>query len=629
MVRYLLPFALLLTWSSTLFADKKPAQGKDKAASLFGLDKLWVAHLTIPASSWDTIQPSRGPGFFGFAGAPKGKEKAQEQVMPGQPRGAFGFDFEYAKGDLEFNGKTWKDVGVRFKGNSSYAMSAGSLKRPFKIDFNRFVDGQEFHGLKMINLANNAFDPSQLREALSCSVFRDAGVPAARTAFVELYLTVPGKYDRVLVGLYTLIEEVDGTFLKNHYSNSKGLLIKPEGIQGIPYLGPDWKRYEDKLRPKKEADAKARERYLAFTRLVNFADDDEFNKAIGQYLNLDSFLRYVAVCSAMVNQDSFVGIGHNYYLYLNPADNRFNFIPWDLNNTFGGLAMFGGVEQQIDWNIAKPWLGRNRLVERVLADKQNAATYRHHLQKLTSTTFKPDELTSRVERMQKVIQPTLDRLAAGKKGEKDSGMGWMGLMIGQPADLKKFVVRRSESVASQLAGTNPGKPLGVGSGFMGQREPLGTQLAKRLLPALDTDKDGQLSWDETAAGVKQLLTEADKEKKGQVDEGMLAAVLREYLLPPPGLLTKLIGGKGPTSDGGQGTHLAGYICYKVQKDRLTSDDLLRFTEKLFRTADKDGNGQLDEHELLTGLNALPPASPSWGPPPPAPPKQAAPAKQGS
>lgn len=621
MVRHSLSLVLLLAFAGLAGADQPSAPIKDKAAFLFGSDKVWSAHLTMPAASWDAIQPSRSPGFFGMAGAPKGKDKAKEQPLPGQPRGAFGFDFEYARADLEFNGKTWKDVGVRFKGNSSYAMSSTGLKRPFKVDFNRFVDGQEFYGLKMINLANNAFDPSQLREALACSVFRAAGVPAARTAFVELYLTVPGKFDHVLVGLYTLIEEVDGTFLKHYYPSSKGLLLKPEGIHGIPYLGPDWKRYEDRLRPKKEGDAKAKERYLAFTRLVNFADDEEFNKTIGQMLNVDNFLRYVAACSAMVNQDSFVGIGHNYYLYLNPADNRFNFIPWDLNNTFGGLAMFGGVDQQIDWNIARPWLGRNRLVERVLANDKNAAAYREHLRALIANSFKPDELTARLDRMQQAIQPTLDRVAKEKKGQGDGGMGLMGLMIGQPAELKKFVTRRAEAVSAQLDGKGTGKPLGMGPGFMGQREGLGNQVAKRLRPALDTDMDGKLSWDETAAGLKQMFADCDKDKKGVLDEAMLAGGLRKLLTPPPGFFNKLVGGP-PASDAGQGVHLAGYVCYKLRKDRLKPEDLQGLVEKLFRAADADKDGLLDEKELTAGLNALPPASPSWGPPP-APPKPVA------
>ena len=38
---------------------------------------------------------------------------------------------------------------------------------------------------------------------------RAAGVPAPRTAYAEVTLTVPGKFDREYLGLYTVIEQVD------------------------------------------------------------------------------------------------------------------------------------------------------------------------------------------------------------------------------------------------------------------------------------------------------------------------------------------------------------------------------------------------------------------------------------
>src|SRR5256885_38281 len=83
---------------------------------------------------------------------------------------------------------------------------------------------------------------AKVREPLSYAVFRAAGVPAPRTAYAEVTLTVPGKYDKEYVGLYTLVEQVDKVFLKDRFKKAGGLLVKPEGLQGgLPYLGEDWK----------------------------------------------------------------------------------------------------------------------------------------------------------------------------------------------------------------------------------------------------------------------------------------------------------------------------------------------------------------------------------------------------
>ena len=116
-------------------------------------------------------------------------------------RNAFGVEFPWAQAELTASGATLKDVGVRYKGNYTFMATAQSLKKSMKIDFNRFVDGQKFDGLTMLNLHCGVSDPFMTREALSCVFFRDAGVPAARTVFVELLLTVPDKYDKELLPL--------------------------------------------------------------------------------------------------------------------------------------------------------------------------------------------------------------------------------------------------------------------------------------------------------------------------------------------------------------------------------------------------------------------------------------------
>ncbi|MCI0455857.1 MAG: CotH kinase family protein, partial [Gemmataceae bacterium] len=173
----------------------------------FGTTRVWTFHLKLTAEAWQKMQPTRTPNLGMFPGGkpqPPGGKPQPPGGKPFPPFGkpmppakadkdtnisAFGFDFTWVQGTLEFGDKEYKDVGVRFKGNSTYMFSAQGIKRPLKIDFNRFVKGQKLHGLTMVALGNNAFDPSQLREALSYEVYRAAGVPAPRTAFVKLYLT--------------------------------------------------------------------------------------------------------------------------------------------------------------------------------------------------------------------------------------------------------------------------------------------------------------------------------------------------------------------------------------------------------------------------------------------------------
>ena len=410
---------------------------------------------------WAWSRPSSRGAAPGAAR--QGRAPAPPRPPQGGVPGKFGFTFPYVNGTLEAGGETYTNVGVRFKGNSSYMMSARGLKRPFKIDFNRYVEDQNFHGLTTINLSNNMMDPSQLREALSYAVFRAAGVPAPRTAFVQLYLSVPGKHEREYLGLYTLIEQVNGPFLKDHFQTSKGMLLKPEGIRGLPYFGEEWSKYE-RYRPKKKPDSAAARRLIDFTKLVNDADDAAFRQQIDKYMDVDEFLRFLAANVVLSNLDSFIGLGHNYYLYLHPKTSRFVWIPWDMNLSFGSFGMAGSAEQMTDLSIRKPCMGDNRLVERMLAIKEYDAAYREHLRQLTTTAFRPERMHADIDAMRKVIRGAVEKEAEKiKKGPAAGPPGPGGPpgrgMFGRQPDLKEFVTKRAASVTAQLDGKSQGQVL--------------------------------------------------------------------------------------------------------------------------------------------------------------------------
>src|SRR5262245_49614519 len=214
-------------------------------------------------------------------------------------RSQFGFDFEYVPGSLTIDGVTFDKVGVRFKGNSSYAVTSRVLKRPFKIDLDRYVEGQAYKGQRKLALNNGVMDGSLTREALAYIIYREAGVPAPRTAFALLTLTVPGKYDKEVVGVYNLIEVVDKEFMEDRFGSRKGMLLKPERVGPLDHLGMDWARYEERYRPKVTPSKEVQQRFMAFTKLVQEADSRRFKAEIGDYLDVDCFLRYLAATALM------------------------------------------------------------------------------------------------------------------------------------------------------------------------------------------------------------------------------------------------------------------------------------------------------------------------------------------
>ncbi len=53
------------------------------------------------------------------------------------------------KADLSFDGATYKDVGIKVKGNTS---SRTATKKPFNVSMDHFVAGRKLYGYKTVNL---------------------------------------------------------------------------------------------------------------------------------------------------------------------------------------------------------------------------------------------------------------------------------------------------------------------------------------------------------------------------------------------------------------------------------------------------------------------------------------------
>ncbi len=451
--------AVLPTAGNAADSDAPPGE------RVFGVAKVVRFHLTMSEKQFAALAPAGGAPFGppGF-GPPR---KQQE----GTSRNTFGVDFPWEQGDLAFDGETFKDIGVRYKGNYTFMATARSLKKSLKLDLNKHVQEQRLDGLTMLNLHCGVSDLSQAREALSYAFFRDAGVPAPRTSFAELTLTVPGKYDKEFVGVYTLVEQVNKGFLKQHFKDGTGMLLKPEGLQGgLAHLGATWKAYEDRYRPDSTPTNAQKKRLIDFAKLLNSGTDEAFAKEIGSYLDLEAFLKFIAANALLSNLDSYLGYGHNYYLYLVPETNQFVFIPWDLDLSLATWPAVGTPEQLVELSIHHPHAGQNKLIDRLFAIKEHKERYLAIIKDLTTTSFTKQRLLETLDQIEKTLKEPMateaKAIAARKEGRGGGGFGFGGGQFGQSMPPRKFIEKRTESVAAQLAG-NPKsfEPKMFGAGF--------------------------------------------------------------------------------------------------------------------------------------------------------------------
>ena len=230
---------------------------------------------------------------------------------------------QYIKSSIKIDGQVIDTIGVRYKGRSSYFNE--SEKKSFKIDFNEFIKGQKFQGLKKLNLHNGYADPSLVRDPLVYHLFRKIGVHAPQTSFARVYIN--DDYS----GIYQIVEQVDDSF-------AVGNLFK-----NLEWNALSLNSYQRSIESKGERNEDAEKFLKRLVSTIDKLEGEQFRDSLNRYLDIDQFLRILAIYVATGNYDSVIGTGRNWYLQLPLESEKFQWIPWDNNMSFD--AIFPSIKE--------------------------------------------------------------------------------------------------------------------------------------------------------------------------------------------------------------------------------------------------------------------------------------------
>jgi spore coat protein CotH len=274
-------------------------------------------------------------------------------------------DNTYYPCDLKWNGQTVRNIGIRSRGTGSRS----GVKPGLRIDFNRYTTDQTFLGLTSLILRNNTQDPSGMRERLSMSLFKRLSMVAEREAHARLYI------NNTYVGLYTIVESLDKTFLAKNFAEDGGHLYEYAFDNSAPspfnfgYPGADPSLYTPvPFKPETltlDPQGEVLER-LFWT--INVASDAVWRSSMEEFLDMKKFIRHLAIENFLAEEDGLTGDygPNNFYFYRFVNTNKYQFIPWDKSNTFWADPSYSILKNIEDGTESK----RNRLVLRALADPE-------------------------------------------------------------------------------------------------------------------------------------------------------------------------------------------------------------------------------------------------------------------
>jgi len=250
---------------------------------------------------------------------------------------------------------TIQNVGFRVRGNTS----RGANKKGFKISFNEYTQGKKFKGIEKMNLVGQHNDPSLLRYWMSLTTLNTNDLISSRSSYVKLYIN--GQYK----GIYLNVEHIDDEFLEKRFiGDDHGNLYKCTWGADLKYKGSNQSSYYGPYELKTNKSANDYSDLIQFIQTLNIISDADFPCFIEDYFEVELYLKTLAAEMIIGHWDGYAFNKNNYYLYQQPSNNKFVFIEYDMDNTFG-IDWFG-----IDWanRNLNSWHNNDRpLVERLLS----------------------------------------------------------------------------------------------------------------------------------------------------------------------------------------------------------------------------------------------------------------------
>lgn len=358
--------------------------------------------------------------------------------------------------ELIVDGKVYSDVGVHFRGTSSY-FTVRSEKKSFNIAVDYGEDGQRLYGYKTLNLLNGHVDASFLREVLYNQISRDF-MPAMKTNLVKLVINGENW------GVYINLQQYNKDFLAEWFGTRGGVRWKigPGRGGALTYAGDNRTTYQETYQLKTNNVEDPWTDLIALCKMLDETTPDaELIENLPSLLNIDQVLWQLAVSNVFMDDDGYIHKGGDYTLYQD-VNGRFHLIPHDNNESlrFGregrggpggggpGGWSWGDLENGMVSPVAHESNAARPLIKRLLSNPEWRARYLAHVRTVMDEWLAWEVLEPIIKEYQTLIDAEVQQ-------DDKKLYGYEEFATGVPGDLKRFVNLRREHLNNHPELSNP------------------------------------------------------------------------------------------------------------------------------------------------------------------------------
>jgi hypothetical protein len=311
--------------------------------------------------------------------------------------------------NLYYEGKEYKGVGVRFRGETSYIMVDNSQKKSFNISIDFTDQDLRLAGYKTLNLNNCFQDPSFMKEVMYSHLAGNY-VPLMRANFAKLIINGENW------GIYSNVQQLNREFYDEWFLSNDGVNWRakipdtttlPKGPGGFVGFGTGFSTLNYFSKNPIE--------YTRYYQLKSSKIDDPWHilvttceklntlpvellyDSLKYYIDVDRALWHIAVENVFTDDDGYMNKGgSDYYIYYDVETNRLTPIIYDGNSTF----MNNKINHSLFYREPD---NRFPLINRIFANPQLKQRYIAHVRTLVNNLFIPEQVNAVIDKFRNLI----------------------------------------------------------------------------------------------------------------------------------------------------------------------------------------------------------------------------------
>ena len=423
MTKWVACVAMLLCFGVAIHSSNAKKMTLD---DIFPTDRVIDVQITVSQRGWNTIR-YQSRNFMTALGASR-------QFKPMES------PYTYVEANVSIDGVVFPKVGLRKKG---FIGSQSNTRPSLKIKLNHVDKKGGIKGLTNLTLNNNKQDTSLVNQFMGYALFNAIGSPAPRCAYAKV--TVNGEN----LGIYSHVETIRKPLLKRAFGNNDGTLYEGTVVDF-------YENWENSFEHKRGDDTHGRAQINALIDLL--ADPKATEADIGELVDLESFYRFWATEGLVGFWDGYSSNKNNFFVYLNPEDDKFYFIPWGMDSIFTKMSK---LEFMNDRRAPISVKTQGLIAYKLYQLESGRKRYAEALTEILDKHWNASELLAALDKIAVMIEPHLAPVQRVIEQEDWGRRGGWGQESKRPTfaseleEARDFIRNRKSDIQAEIANGMP------------------------------------------------------------------------------------------------------------------------------------------------------------------------------